>query len=151
MQLDPYENSLRHAGTYLLVSDLTQAAVWTRWTMAVLSLHSIGSLTRGFRVVRSSSVRRWRCSPRDWELDGAIRWPNTTARESAPLGDMRLKRNGETVETSIGYESDFEVKQSGVYRVELWLEGLEGRKLDFEQPDLCETKSTELAKKRKGD
>jgi hypothetical protein len=30
------------------------------------------------------------------------------------------------VETSIGYESDFEVKQSGVYRVELWLEGLEG-------------------------
>lgn len=28
VQLDPYEYSLRHAGTYLLVQELTQPAVW---------------------------------------------------------------------------------------------------------------------------
>lgn len=127
VQLDPYENSLRHAGTYLLVSDLTQAAVWDALDdgRTFVAFDWIAD-ARGFEwsalQVSGGGNARQEIGSSMALSAGPIR-----LRGRAPLSaTWRLKRNGETVETSIGYESDFEVKQSGVYRVELWLEGLEG-------------------------
>ncbi|XZE35019.1 hypothetical protein SH501x_000503 [Pirellulaceae bacterium SH501] len=127
VQLDPYENSLRHAGTYLLVSDLTQAAVWEALDK--------GRTFVAFDWIANARGFEWEATQESGGADIRHEIGSSMTLSAGPIrlqgksplsATWHLKRDGETVETLNGSESDFEAKQPGVYRVELWLEGLDG-------------------------
>jgi hypothetical protein len=125
VQLDPYEYSLRHAGTYLILPELSQSAVW-------------GALENG----RSFVAFDWLADAQGFSVaaiqqQGSVRERSEIGSQlSLEKGDVRLlgqsplvakwvlKRNGETAESSIGRDCEFKIRQPGVYRVELWLDGL---------------------------
>ena len=133
MQLDPYEYSLRHAGTHLLVSELTQEAVWE-------------ALEEG----RTYVAFDWLADPKGFDLaliEGSTRHPigarlewEEISKSAMPrlVGQCPLKAawkvlrtgkdgqgtmvTGQLVHESRGSALDWQVCGPGHYRVELWLE-----------------------------
>lgn len=119
LQLDPYEYSLRHAGTHLLVEDLTRDAVWDALEQgrAFVAFDWLAD-AKGFR---SQVVDRSQGDT--YPLGSQVAWGKElwwTAE--APLDcAWRLFRNGVCVAENAGFKFEEPLAESGVYRIEAWL------------------------------
>jgi hypothetical protein len=117
LQLDPYENSLRHVGTHLLLKELSEKAVWEALTAgrAFVAFDWLADAT-GFDFAAQSGSRRFEMGSRLPFQKGLV------LRGRAPLpGRWKLVRNGKPVAESTGREFQYAVGQPGNYRVEVWL------------------------------
>jgi hypothetical protein len=117
LRLDPYECSLRHVGTHLLLTELSEPAVWDALEAgrAYVSFDWLADAT-GFDFAARSGPRRF-------EMGSRVRLEKgLTLGGRAPLpGRWKLVRNGAVVAESSGREFQFAPAQPGVYRVEVWL------------------------------
>jgi len=115
--LDPYENSLRHVGTHLLLTELSEKAVWDalKAGRAYVAFDWLADAT-GFDFAARSGSRRY-------EMGSRLRWEKgLTLLGRAPLpGRWELFRDGKSIARSTGREFSFPVAQPGNYRVEVWL------------------------------
>jgi len=117
LYLDPYENSLRHVGTHLLLSGLSEKAVWEglQTGRAYVAFDWLADAS-GFDFVARSGSRRFEMGSRLPFEKGL------TLRGRAPLpGHWKLLRNGNTVSESDGRRFLVPVTKPGNYRVEVWL------------------------------
>lgn len=118
LQLDPYENSLRHVGTHLLLGELSVAAVWDALQAgrAFVAFDWIADAT-GFDLAVHSGGQRHELGSRlplaaDLALHGR-----------APLpAHWKLIRSGTLLAESDGAEIQMHLTEPGNYRVELWLD-----------------------------
>lgn len=118
LRLDPYENSLRHVGTHLLMSELSRPAVWEALEhgRAFVAFDWIADAT-GFDFAAVTPSDRHEMGSRvalapDLRLVGrsplAARW--------------RLIKSGKLQAESTGTALDIRVTEPGIYRVELSLD-----------------------------
>ena len=138
LQLDRYQYSLRHAGTHLLVSDLTQEGVWTAleegrtfvafdWLADAKGLdvalmegstrHELGARLDWEEIGQSGKLRLAGQSP--LEATWKVMRSGQDDRDGVEYGELVV---GELVHESKGAVLDWQVTRSGNYRVELWLE-----------------------------
>ncbi len=118
LQLDPYENSLRHVGTHLLMSELTEEAVWEalQGGRAFVAFDWIADAT-GFNVAAETAGEQHELGSH-LQLAEDLRLVG-----SAPLSaHWKLIRNGQLHAESTGSNFDMPIDQPGRYRAELWLE-----------------------------
>lgn len=117
LKMDAYENSLRHVGTHLLLTELSQPAVWHALNSgcAFVAFDWIADAT-GFDF--AANVRDQR-----HEMGSILKFVDGLKfTGQAPLsGHWKLLRNGQTVSESDGSRFEYSVKDSGIYRIELWL------------------------------
>lgn len=116
--LDPYEQSLRHVGTHLLLKEHTVDAVRDAlargrvyvafdWLADSAGFDCVG--TTGEQRIEMGESTTWRAN---LKLSGA-----------APLvGQWRVFRDGRKIHESQGETLDYAISSAGVYRVEVWLE-----------------------------
>lgn len=118
--LDRYENSLRHAGTYLLLPEQTEAAVWDALlhSKAYVCFDGLAS-GRGMQWFATSKESQDRV-----ELGGKLKaGSGVVLRGYSPQkATWKIMRNGREVYSEKGYECQFETAQPGLYRAELWLD-----------------------------
>jgi hypothetical protein len=118
LQLDPYENSLRHVGTHLLMPELTEAAVWQALQSgrAFVAFDWIADAT-GFDLAAETDGKRY-------EMGSQFGWrADLRLAGRAPLaGKWKLYRNGQLHFESVGETFQAAIKESGRYRAELWLD-----------------------------
>jgi hypothetical protein len=117
LTLDPYECSLRHVGTHLLLTELSEQFVWEalKAGRAFVAFDWLADAT-GFDFAARCGPRRFEMGSRP-ELEKGL-----VLRGRAPLpGRWRLVRNGAVVAESAGREFTFAVAEPGNYRVEVWL------------------------------
>lgn len=118
LRLDPYEYSLRHVGTHLLMSEFSTEAVWEALEKgrAFVAFDWIADST-GFDLAAHAAGKRYEMGSRlplasDLRLSG-----------SAPLaGNWNLIRNGKVLVEARGETFEKGIAEPGVYRVELWLD-----------------------------
>ena len=118
LRLDPYENSLRHVGTHLLMKELSQPAVWDALESgrAFVAFDWLADAT-GFGFAAVASNVRHEMGSRV-KLSGDLRLVGR-----APLpGRWKLIRDGKPHSESSGDAFDYRVTEPGNYRVELWLD-----------------------------
>ena len=117
LRLDRYEFSLRHVGTHLLSTELSQPAVWQALSQgrAFVAFDWICDST-GFDFAAVQGSQRY-------EMGSSPQYhPEMKLTGHAPLpGEWRLIRNGHRIETISGRDLDFSLREPGNYRVELWL------------------------------
>ena len=117
LRLDPYENSLRHVGTHLLLKELSAPAVWeaVEAGRAFVAFDWLADAT-GFDFAAVSGSSRHEMGSRltfakDLHLRGLaplpVRW--------------KLLRNGKVVTETTGRSLDVPVAEPGNYRAEAWL------------------------------
>jgi hypothetical protein len=115
--LDPYENSLRHVGTHLLLTELSKQAVWEALEAgrAFVAFDWLADAT-GFDFAAVSPAHRYEMGSRvTFEKD-------LNLRGRAPLpAKWKLVRNGKVVSESTGRSLDVPVTEPGNYRAEAWL------------------------------
>ena len=118
MQLDPYENSLKHVGTHLLMKELSVAAVWEALQSgrAFVAFDWMADST-GFDLSLVENKKRF-------EMGTQIAWQNGMSLHAIAPHDVNWKvfRNGEIDFQSNGAQLSWEISRPGVYRVEAWLE-----------------------------
>jgi hypothetical protein len=116
--LDPYERSLRHAGTYLLMREQTKEAVWE-------SLQA-GRAYVCFDGLASGRGFSWRAKSGEasCDLGGEISASTEIEFQGVCAQDATWKiiRDGQIVYQSQGYECSYRSDQKGIYRAELWLD-----------------------------
>ncbi len=118
MRLDPYENSLRHVGTHLLLPELTTDAVWQALAegRAFVAFDWIADAT-GFDLALDTAGTRHEMGSQvplatDLRLTGR-----------APLSARwKLIKNGRLLTESTGPSFEAPIDQPGRYRTELWLD-----------------------------
>ncbi len=116
--LDPYENSLRHVGTHLLLTNLNDKAVFEALEAgrAFVAFDWLADST-GFDFVAMTGSQRYEMGSqlalsKDLNLQG-----------QAPLPvHWRLLHNGKIVEETSGRTIRFPVTKPGNYRLEAWLD-----------------------------
>jgi hypothetical protein len=117
-RLDPYEISLRHVGTHLLLTELTEKAVWEALQAgrAFVAFDWMAD-SSGFDLAAVAGSRRYEMGSRlNYEKGLKI-------RGQVPLpGKWKLLRNGKVVAEAVGRSLDVAVPGPGNYRVEVWLE-----------------------------
>jgi hypothetical protein len=119
LQLDPYECSLRHAGTHLLVEDLTRDAVWDALEQgrAFVAFDWLAD-AKGFRsqVIDGSKGEAY-------PLGSQVAWRKELSwTGESPLDcHWRLLRNGTCVAEKEGFKFEEPLGEPGVYRIEAWL------------------------------
>lgn len=117
LRLDPYENSLRHVGTHLLLTELSEKAAWEALQAgrAYVAFDWLADAA-GFDFAARAASRRFEMGSRV-PLEKGL-----TLHGQAPLsGRWKLVRNGKVVSESAGREFAFSIAEAGVYRVEVWL------------------------------
>ncbi len=117
LRLDPYENSLRHVGTHLLLTELSREAVWEALQAgrAFVAFDWLADST-GFDFAAQSGNRRHEMGSR-FPLEKDLR-----LHAQAPLPvRWKLIRNGRVARESTGRTFDAVVTEAGNYRVEAWL------------------------------
>jgi hypothetical protein len=117
LRLDPYECSLRHVGTHLLLSELGEAAVREALEAgrAFVAFDWLADAT-GFDFALRSGSRRHEMGSRCPFEDGL------RVQGRAPLpGRWKLLRDGKVVSETTGRALDVPVTEPGNYRVEVWL------------------------------
>ncbi|MFN4905696.1 MAG: PHP domain-containing protein [Planctomycetota bacterium] len=131
LQLDPYQYSLRHAGTHLLVSDLTQEAVWNALDegRTFVAFDWIAD-SKGFEVAIEHQQNRH-------EIGSHLDWEFLKNKEDLKLvGQAPLNAKWKVYRTSpespseLVYQGEhqkftWQIPGPGNYRVELWLELLD--------------------------
>jgi hypothetical protein len=118
ISLDPYENSLHHVGTHLLLTELSAKAVWEALEAgrAFVAFDWLADST-GFEFGALSPSRRYEMGERLGLVEGL------TLHGQAPVqGRWRLIRNGKVFSESTGRSLDVPVVEPGIYRVEVWLD-----------------------------
>lgn len=119
LDFDPYERSLRYVSTHILAHELTETA--TREALRnghAFVAHDWLCDSTGFAFVAMKRGKQIAVMGDEVQLDGAL-----TLAVAAPLKcEMKLIRNGTAIQSAITNRLDFEVKERGVYRVEVWLE-----------------------------
>ena len=115
--LDPYENSLRHVGTHLLLRELSVKAVWEALEAgrAFVAFDWLADAT-GFDYAATAGKKRFEMGRRLHFEDGL----RLQARAPLPVR-WRLVRDGKVIAESSGRELDHAVAEPGNYRVEAWL------------------------------
>jgi hypothetical protein len=117
IRLDPYENSLRHVGTHLLLTELSQKAVWEALEAgrAFVAFDWLADST-GFDFAGLTGSRRF-------EMGSRVPWDKAlTLHAKAPLPvQWKLIRNGKVSAESTGRNFEAAVAETGIYRVEAWL------------------------------
>lgn len=134
LQLDPYEFSLRHAGTHLLVSDLTQEAVWEALEegRTYVAFDWLAD-SRGFDLAFIEGSRRYPIGSKlEWDEISRVSDMPRLVGQSPLQATWKVIRTGEDGQGGLavgqlvheikGLELDYNVRESGNYRVELWLE-----------------------------
>jgi hypothetical protein len=117
LRLDPYENSLRHVGTHLLLTELSEKGVWEALEVGrcFVALDWLADAT-GFDFAAWSGAQRHEMGELLPFADG-VRF-----QARAPLpGQWRLLRDGEVITEATGRELNVPVTRPGNYRVEIWL------------------------------
>ncbi len=115
--LDPYEVSLKHVGTHLLLREQTVAEVWEALEQgrAYVSFDWIAD-PRGFDFALESDGRHEMGEKVAYKSEAQI-------KAQAPLaGHWKLIRNGHLIEESDGSNFNTVLTMPGVYRVEVWLD-----------------------------
>ena len=117
LRLDPYENSLRHVGTHLLLTELSQPAVWQALNngRAFVAFDWMADATGFDFAAESEGVR--------YEMGSQLMLSQETKLTGqSPLhAHWKLVRNGKLVSQSDGTTFEASVTDAGNYRVELWL------------------------------
>jgi hypothetical protein len=118
LQLDPYENALRHVGTHLLLTELSEKAVREALEAgrAFVAFDWLADST-GFDFAAFSGDKRH-------EMGSQLPFTRgLTLRGEAPLPvHWRLIRNGKVVEEPSGRTLSYTVSEPGNYRAEAWLD-----------------------------
>jgi hypothetical protein len=117
LRLDPYEVSLRHVGTHLLMKELSAKAVWEALEAgrAFVAFDWLADST-GFDLAAVSGSRRHEMGSR---LTFA---PGLSLRGQAPLPvHWKVLRDGKRVAEATGRTFAVPVAEPGVYRAEAWL------------------------------
>ncbi len=117
LRLDRYEHSLRHAGTHLLMKELTKDAVWDALEAgrAFVAFDWLAEAA-GFDFAALSESARHEMGSRV-KIEKGLR-----LRAQAPLrANWKLIRNGKLFLESNGDSLDVPVTEPGNYRVEAWL------------------------------
>ncbi len=116
-QLDPYENSLRHVGTHLLMKELSDKAVWEALEAgrAFVAFDWLADAS-GFDFAAVAGGARF-------EMGSRPRWQKgLVLRGQAPLpGHWKLFRNGKLAAEADGRTFNHAVARDGNCRVEVWL------------------------------
>jgi hypothetical protein len=119
LDFDPYELSLNYLTTHILALRLNENEVR-------------GALKRGHAYV----AHDWLCDPTGFAfiverqgkrigvMGDEVKFDNQlTLKLAAPVpGLIRLFRNGQKIEETLYDRMDYTIKESGVYRAEIWLE-----------------------------
>jgi hypothetical protein len=117
LRLDPYKNSLRHAGTHLLLTELSQPAVWEALEAgrAFVAFDWLADATGFDFAIRSPAGRH----PMGSRLNFA---DGLRVQAQAPLpGKWKLLRDGKVMSGGDGRTLEVAVPGPGNYRVEVWL------------------------------
>lgn len=117
LRLDPYEISLRHVGTHLLLSELSERAVWEALEAgrAFVAFDWLADAT-GFDFAIQAKDRRLEMGSRPAFEEGM------KLHAQAPLpAKWKLVRNGNPVAELTGRCLDVPIAEPGNYRVEAWL------------------------------
>lgn len=117
LRLDAYENSLRHVGTHLLLTELTQPAVWQALNegRCFVAFDWIADAT-GFDFAATSNDQRYEMGNHLKRADGL------KVEGRAPQScHWKLVRNGQMVGEFDGFDFVFPIEEAGIYRVEAWL------------------------------
>jgi hypothetical protein len=117
IQLDPYERSLRHVGTHLLLTELSEAAVREalKAGRVFVAFDWIADAT-GFDFAAVSPAHRYEMGSR------LMLEKDLSVHARAPLpARWRLLRNGNVIAEARGRTLDVPIKEAGNYRVEAWL------------------------------
>ncbi len=126
-QLDPYEYSLRHAGTHLLVPSLDRDHVFQAleegrgWVAFDWLADSKGTQITINKPKQDGIGERWELGSR---IDAAQLPLDLRAHAPIPC-QWRLIRNGEPIEQSSGEVASWKLVTPGIYRVEGWIETAE--------------------------
>ena len=118
LQLDRYENALRHAATHLLMEGQTREQVWEALEKgrAFVGFDWMADST-GFQLEVQEGDKRHAMGAR-LKLEPGMRLAG-----KAPLaGEWKIARNGMVVHEGTGRAMEMELKEPGVYRAEVWLE-----------------------------
>src|SRR5262249_24592699 len=117
LRQDPYENSLRHVGTHVLLKELSEQAVSDALTAgrAFVAFDWLADAT-GFDFAAIAGDRRH-------EMGSRLAFtPNLTLRAQAPLPvRWKVLRNGKVISESKGRTLEVALREAGNYRVEAWL------------------------------
>jgi hypothetical protein len=117
VRLDPYENSLRHVGTHLLLTELSRKAVWEALAAgrAFVAFDWLADAS-GFDFSAQSATGRH---------DMGSRLPFAAGlrlHAQAPLPvQWKLLRNGKVISETTGRTLSIPAGSPGNYRVEAWL------------------------------
>jgi hypothetical protein len=117
-RLDPYENSLRHVGTHLLMTELSTESVWDALEAgrAFVAFDWIADATGFDFCARRGEQRREMGSRAELTKDLRL-------CAQAPLsGQWKVVRDGKVISERTGDTLDVAVSAPGVYRVEVWLQ-----------------------------
>jgi hypothetical protein len=118
IQLDPYENSLRHVGTHLLMKKLSEKAVWEALQAgrAFVAFDWLAD-SRGFDLAVGSAGGRH-------EMGEVFNFEKgLSIHGQSPLpGKWKLLRNGKVISESSGRTLDLPIAEPGNYRAEVWLQ-----------------------------
>lgn len=118
LQLDPYANALRHVATHVLMPELTQPALWEALEAgrAFVAFDWLANST-GFDAALYAGATRH-------ELGSRLAWSDgLQLKARAPLpAHWKLIRNGEQIAEGSGRAFEHDIAESGVYRLELWLD-----------------------------
>lgn len=117
LQLDPYENSLRHVGTHLLLTELSTTAVWDALAAgrAFVAFDWLADAT-GFDFAAHAGESRQEMGSKVEFTEGL------TLQSQAPLpARWRLVRDGAVIHEATGRSLKYTVTEPGNYRVEAWL------------------------------
>ncbi len=118
LQLDPYENSLRHVGTHVLATELTQAAISEALERgrAFVAFDGIAD-SRGFDFAAWQGETRHEMGSVVAKVEGL----KLIAKSPLP-GRWRVFRSGELIHEADGDQLEYPATAVGNYRVELWLD-----------------------------
>jgi hypothetical protein len=114
LQLDPYESSLRHVGTHLLLTDLSEKAVWEslRAGRAFVAFDWIADAT-GFDFAALAPSARYEMGSQPAYAPGL----KLRARAPLPVA-WKLLADGKPCSRAEGRTLDVPVAGPGIYRVE---------------------------------
>ena len=118
LQLDPYENSLKHVGTHLLMKELSVEAVWEALNAgrAFVAFDWMAD-SNGFDLSLNEHEHRF-------EMGSQVAWQTGMSLHAVAPHAVHWKvfRNGEVDFETNGEQFSWSVARPGVYRVEAWLE-----------------------------
>ena len=118
IRLDPYENSLRHVGTHLLMTELSRPAVWQALERgrAFVAFDWLADAS-GFDLAATTGSERH-------EMGSRLKLvPDLLLSGRAPLSaHWKLMRNGKLISETTGATMEAKLNEPGNYRAELWLD-----------------------------